>query len=147
MSAYLKALRLHVYLTTTKSSYISNDKYIEANAQALIALRNSLSKNYLSMISHCDSTFTVWNTLSSLKEQVSNNVEREPIVDKSDQMCYMVQGNDSLEVISESHIDNCASSSDDHDSSMDTHALNEELSIFCENLLSKYKVLKSKSFD
>jgi len=31
MSAYLKALGLHVYLTTTKSSYISNGKYIEAN--------------------------------------------------------------------------------------------------------------------
>ena len=52
ISAYLKALGLHVYLATTKSSYISNGKYIEANAQVLIALRQSLSKNYLSMISH-----------------------------------------------------------------------------------------------
>ena len=30
---------------------------------------------------------------------------------------------------------------------MDAHALNEELSMFCENMLSKYKALKSKSFD
>jgi len=38
-----------------------------------------------------------------------------------------------------SHLDDCASSSNDHASSMDAHALNEQLSIFCENLLSKYK--------
>ena len=30
---------------------------------------------------------------------------------------------------------------------MDTHALNEELSMFCKNLLSKYKALKNKSVD
>ena len=46
MSSCLKALKLHVYLFTTKSSYSSNGKYIEANAQALIALRQSLSKDF-----------------------------------------------------------------------------------------------------
>ena len=30
MSAYLIALGLHVYLTTTKKTYFGNDKYIEA---------------------------------------------------------------------------------------------------------------------
>ena len=59
----------------------------------------------------------------------------------------MVQGNDSLEVTLESHLNNCASSFDDHHDNMDAHALNEELSEFCENLLSKYKLLKSKSFE
>jgi len=44
MSAYLKALGLHVYLATTKKSYHGNNKHIEANAQALIALRHTLSK-------------------------------------------------------------------------------------------------------
>ena len=39
--------------------------------------------------------------------------------------------------------DSASSSGDDH---MDTDALNEELSIFCENLLEKYKLLKKKSF-
>jgi len=29
MSSYLKALDLHVYLTTTKKSYVGNDKYLE----------------------------------------------------------------------------------------------------------------------
>jgi len=57
MSSYLKALGLQVYLATTKKLYFSNDKYIEANAQALIALRQSLSKEYLSIISHCDFAF------------------------------------------------------------------------------------------
>ena len=55
MSAYLKILGLHVYLATTKKSYLENDKHIVANAQALVALRHTLSKNYLSMISHYNS--------------------------------------------------------------------------------------------
>ena len=42
MCAYLKALGLHAYLTTTKKSYFGNDKYIEAKVQDLIALRQSL---------------------------------------------------------------------------------------------------------
>ena len=47
MSAYLKALSLHVYLVTTKKSYLDNDKHIEANTQALEALRHTLSKDHL----------------------------------------------------------------------------------------------------
>ena len=84
--------------------------------------------------------------MTSLKEQVSYISEREPIVDESEQVCYMVQGNDSLEINSDTYLDNCTSSSND-DNAMDADTLNEELSIFCENLLSKYKILKSKSFD
>ena len=53
MSIYLKSLGCYVYLAATK--------YKMANAQALRAIRNSLSKEYLSMISHCDSAFAVWN--------------------------------------------------------------------------------------
>jgi len=44
MNAYLKVLGLHVYLTTTKKIYFGNDKYIEANVQALDALKHTLSK-------------------------------------------------------------------------------------------------------
>ena len=65
MSAYLKALGLHVYLAITKKINFGNAKSIEANAQALDALKHTLSKEYLSMISHCDSSFAVWNTLTS----------------------------------------------------------------------------------
>ena len=76
MSAYLKALSLLVYLATTKKTYFSNAKYLEANAQALMTLRNTLSKDYLSMVSHCDSAFAVWNTLTSPKLQTPNIVEK-----------------------------------------------------------------------
>ena len=47
MSMYLKTLELHVFLTATKKSYLYNSKHIEANAQALEALRSTLSKEYL----------------------------------------------------------------------------------------------------
>ena len=45
MSSYLKILGLHVYLAITKSSYITNGKYSEGNAQALMALNHTLNKN------------------------------------------------------------------------------------------------------
>ena len=57
MSAYLKAQDLHVYLATIEKSYLGNDKHIGANAQALEALRHTLSKEQFFMVSHCDSAF------------------------------------------------------------------------------------------
>jgi len=36
MSFYLKVLCLHIYLASTKRSYIENSKYLEANAQAMM---------------------------------------------------------------------------------------------------------------
>ena len=39
MSMYLKTLGMHVYLATSKKSYLGNNKHIETNAQALEALR------------------------------------------------------------------------------------------------------------
>ena len=68
MSAYLKALGLYVYLATTKKTYFGNDKYIEANTQALKAFKHTLSKDDLSLISHCDSAFAVYSTLTSPEE-------------------------------------------------------------------------------
>ena len=73
MSSYLKALD-YIFILPPPRNHIlkmANDKYLEDNVQALIVLRKPLSKEQLSMVSHCDSTFTVWNTLSSLKEQPS----------------------------------------------------------------------------
>ena len=61
-------------------------------------LRHTLSKEYLFLISHCDSAFAVWNALTSPEQQTTNNVEKESSGDESDQACFMVQGNDSLEV-------------------------------------------------
>jgi len=67
ISAYLKALGLHVYLATTKKSYVDNGKHLETNTQAIEALRYTLGKEHLFLFSHCDSTFAVWNTLISPK--------------------------------------------------------------------------------
>ena len=90
MSMYLKTLGLYVFLTATKKSYLSNSKHIEANAQALEALRCTLNKEYLCMVSHCDSAFVVWNTLTSLALQKTNHVEMESSGGESEQKCYMV---------------------------------------------------------
>ena len=76
-----------MFILPLSRNYICNDKYLEENTQALHALRQTLSKEHLSIVSHCDSTFVVWNTLSFLKEQASNIMQREPIVDESEQMC------------------------------------------------------------
>ena len=87
--------------------------------------------------------FAVWNTLTSLKLQTPNIVEKKSSEDESEQHCYMVQGIDSLKVNSDTQLDDSvSSSSDDY---MDADALNEEPSIVCENLLQKYQVLKKKS--
>ena len=50
MSWHLKAIGYKVYLAITKESYLSDSRHIEANAQALKALRASLSKEYLNMV-------------------------------------------------------------------------------------------------
>ena len=50
MSMYHKTLGMHVYLVTIKKSYLGNGKHIEANAQALEALRRTLSKDHLSIV-------------------------------------------------------------------------------------------------
>ena len=122
---------MHVYLATTKKFYLGNNKHKEANVQALEALIHTLSKDYLMTVSHCDSAFAVWNTLTSPALQTTKYVQNE-----SEQACYIVQGNDSLEVNSDTQLDDSASSSgDDY---MDADTLNEELSIVCENLLEKY---------
>ena len=73
-------------------------------------------------------------------------LDREAIVDESDQACFMVQGIDSLEVKSDTHLDDNASSSCD-ENAMNAHALNEEFFMFYEKLLSKYKALKFKSIN
>ena len=83
---------MHVHLATTKKSYLGNSKHIEANAQALMALRNTQSKEYLFMISHCDSAFAVWNTLTSPKPQMPNYVEEESSGGESEQHYYWSKG-------------------------------------------------------
>ena len=80
---------MHVYLTTIKKTYFGNAKYFEANAQVLDALKQTLSKEHFSMISHCDSAFAVWNSLTSRALQTMKHVEKAS-EDESEQVCYMV---------------------------------------------------------
>ena len=84
--------------------------------------------------------------LINLSGATNDKVERKAIVDAGcvRPSLLMVQGIDSLEVHSDTHLDDSSSSS--CDDNMDVDALNEELSLFCENFLEKYKHLKKKSF-
>ena len=61
MSMYLKTLGMHVYLSTTKKSYLSNSKHIEANVQTLEALRCTLSKKIFMY------GFSLWFRLCSVE--------------------------------------------------------------------------------
>jgi len=145
---YLKTLGLHVFLAATKKCYLGNGDHIGANAQALEAIRSTLPKDYLMCVSNIDSAFAVWNKLSTTttSELLLPIQQEEESSGESESQCFMVQGNDSLEVQSETLLDSddCSSSSNDH---IDPHALNEELSIVCEKLIEKYKVLKKKSLE
>ena len=123
------ALGYKVHLAITKESYLSDSKHIEANAQALEAIRR-LSKEYLMLVSNLDSAFVVWNKLTTTTTselQMPIQQEEESSGD-SESQCLMVQGNDSLEVQSESQLDNVDASSSCNEY-VDPHALNEELSI------------------
>ena len=92
MSMYLKTLRMHVFLAATKKSYLGNSKHIEANAQALEAPRSTLKKEYLYMVSHSNSVFAVWNTLTSPKLQTSYIVEKESSEDESELVATWSKG-------------------------------------------------------
>ena len=59
MSIYLQTLGLHVFLAATKKCYLGNSNHIGANAQALKAIRSTLFKDYLMLVSNLDSAFAV----------------------------------------------------------------------------------------
>ena len=67
------------------------------------------------MLSHCDFAFAVWNTLTSPKLQTMKYVEEKSSEDEFEQACYMVQGNNSLEVNSDTQLDDSANSSCSND--------------------------------
>jgi len=95
------------------------------------------------MVSHCVSAFAVWNILTSPELQTQINEEETSSGEESDQRCFMVKGNDSLEVYSDTQLDNSTSSSCNE--CMDAYALNNELAIRCEKLLERHNLLKNKS--
>ena len=140
MSCHLKTLGHKVYHFTTKESYPNDSKHRKANALAFKTLRASLDKDLLYVFAHYDSAFAVWSILTSPELSKIIDKMRRSRRDKSDEHYFMVQGNDSLEVQSETQLD--ASSSSYCNECMDAQALNDELAKNCENLISKYKLLK-----
>ena len=89
---YLKTLGLHVYFDITKKSYSNDSKHIEANALALMALRSTLNKEYLCLVSLCDSAFAVWNTLTSPALQKTNHVEMELVEENPNNIAIWSKG-------------------------------------------------------
>ena len=82
MSVYLQALGYKVHLAIIKESYLSDSKHIGANAQALEAIRSTLNKEYLMLVSNLDSTFVVWNKLTTTPPPSFNcESNRRSIVD------------------------------------------------------------------
>jgi len=124
---YLKALGIHVYFVTIKDSYFINGKHLEANTKAIHDIKSTLNDDCLSRVSNIELAFIVWNTLCSLGEQTSNEKESNS-EDRSDafNMCYIVQGDDPLEVNFESELDE------------DVDMPYDELALFCQQLLEKY---------
>ena len=120
MSMYLKGLGIHVYLATTKDSLVNNSKYIEANSKAIHVLKSTLNNDYLCRIANLDSAFIVWNTILSLGEQEQYYAGSDSDVgSETFNICYMVQGDNPLEVNTESELE------EDDDMSYD------ELESFC----------------
>ena len=81
--------------------------------------------------------------LTSPELQTQINEEEKSSGGESEQRCFMVQVNDSLEVNSDTQLDSddASSSCDDY---VDPNTLNEELFIVCEKLLEKYNLLKKE---
>ena len=86
MSIYLQTLGLHVFLAATKKCYLDNSNHIGANAQALEAIRSTLLKDYLMLVSNLDSAVVVWNkltTTSTSKLQLPIQQEEESVENPS----------------------------------------------------------------
>ena len=110
MSSHLKTLGHLVYQATTKKSYPNDSKHKKANALALKTLRASLDKDLLHVFAHYDSAFTVWSIMTSPELPKIIDRMRRYRRDKSDEHFLMVQGMNSLEVQSDSQIDDSSSS-------------------------------------
>ena len=131
MSMYFKALGIHVYLATIRDTYFRNGKYLEANAKAIYVLKSTINDEYLSRVSNIDSTFIVWNTRITPGEQMTCDKESDSDErSTTSNMCYMVQGDDPLEINFESQLEE------------DIDMSHVELASFCQKVLEKYDLLK-----
>ena len=140
MTRHLKTLGHLVYQAITIESLPNSSKHKKANALALRALRASLNEFLLPVFDHYDSAFAVWSILTSPELPRIINKMRRSKREKSEEQCLMVQGKNSLEVQSDSHIDD-SSSSYCH-GCFEVQTLNMELAQKLENLLEKHDLLK-----
>ena len=81
MSMYLKTLGLHVFLAATKKCYLGNRNHIGDNTQALEAIRSTLNKKYLMLVSNLDSAFVVWNKLTTSPPSFNCQSNRRNLVE------------------------------------------------------------------
>ena len=126
-------------------SFPNSSKHKKANSLALKTLRTSLNEDLLHVFDHYDSAFAVWSILTSPKLlRIINNMRRYRR-DMSDEHCLKVQGKDSLEVLSESYLDD--SSNSYCYGCLEVQNLNVELATKLEKFLEKHELLKKKNFD
>jgi len=145
MSSHLKSLGHLAYQASTQESFPNSSKHKKANALALRALRASLNENLLHVFDRYDSAFAVWSMLSSPELPKIINKIRRSRRDISEEPCFMVHGNDSHEVQSDSQLDDCSSSYCYGCGEVQT--LNVELTSKLEIFLEKHELLKKKHFD
>jgi len=145
MSSHLKALGHLVYQATTIESFPNSSKHKKANALALKTLRASLNEDLLHVFAHYDSAFVVWSILTSPELPRIINKIRRSRRDMSEEHCLMVQGKNSLEVQSESQLDDCSSSY--CHGCFEVQKLNVELASKLENFVEKHDSLQKKHFD
>ena len=83
-------------------------------------------------MSNIDSAFVIWNTLWSFGEHTPNEKESDSN-DRSDasNMCYMVQGDDPLEINSNSELEE--------------QMPYDDLTLLCKMLIKKYDLLKEEN--
>ena len=94
------------FFATAKDSYFLNDKHLKTNAKVIHALKSTLNDNYLCRVANLDSAFVVWNTIVSLGEQEQYYAGSDSDVEsEASNIYYMVQGDNPVEVNSESELD------------------------------------------
>ena len=110
MIKYIKSLGHLAYQAITIETLPNSSKHKKANALALRALRASLNEHLLHVFDRYDSAFAVWSILTSPELPVIINKMRRSRRDVSEERGFVVYGNDSHEVQSDSQIDDSSNS-------------------------------------
>ena len=97
-------------------------------------MKSILNDDYLSRVANIDSAFVAWNIITSLGEKDLYYAGSDSDVGSDvSNKCYMIQGDNPLEVTTESEVDE------------DVDMFYDELTSFCQQLLEKYDMLKKNN--